>query len=307
VTDDRRSTKFDFVTVFHAEDAFQMVLQARSFARFVPEHLVGQILIIFNDVEHDGWRDAIEQSVLPAYGNLDHLVTLRPASDLSPAVDPRGWHGQQVLKLTSARDLLADHYVILDAKNHFIRHVTSDCFMDQTGKPLMGFEPVASSLQKYFTASLAAFALSPENHLAHAASPVTPFVMPRHLVLEMMASIEAREGNEFSRYFLVNNGLLTEFFLYYGYILSRFDDPLIVHSPRVSGIITLFRRWPDTREKFRWAAARVQDPRTFCFGLHRGRLSHMSDDERAFVRDLWMETGLVADARQADAFLRAPA
>jgi hypothetical protein len=61
-------------------------------------------------------------------GALMNKTRFLPAPEVATLAPMRAWRAQQVLKLEVARRVATEQYLLLDAKNHFVRPTTSADF-----------------------------------------------------------------------------------------------------------------------------------------------------------------------------------
>lgn len=292
-----------YLTVTYAAEVGLLKLQARSFARFVPPALVERIAVIVNEVEAGAVLAAIEADVMPEFGPHAAKVELIPANALmTDRVALRGWRRQQSLKLLYARRTDSAKYIVLDSKNHFIRPVTDNTFVDKDGRGRTFRTAQRGSLMPYFMNSLKAFGLDGEAHVDGAMPATTPYVLDSATVREMLDEIEEREGQAFEAYFHTPGRDVTEFFLYYAFLLKtgRVDA---LHHFGARNAATLFTRWPDTVADLEQVLEKARQPSTVMFGLHKNRVAQLTEPHRARVVALWVEAGLFTDAATADAYL----
>lgn len=297
-------TAIDFVTITYRPEVLLLKLQARSMARFLDANDVGEIVVI---VQGDAPADtivAIAEEVLPEYGALRSRVRIVTQAELMGIRQAAtGWVQQQVLKLAISRTLSAEHYVALDAKNHFINPANALNFVGTDGKALTyrikGHGSLSRALDnaaKYFNVDLT----SPETRLM---PTTTPYTLVRAKVEAMIDEVERREGVAFADWFMAPRRYVTEFFLYFAYISAT--EPGVDALYRFGGrnTVTLFTRWPETEEALNAALAKLADPKMIIFGLHKNRIAQLDEASEAKVTQRWLDAGLFPSAAVASDYL----
>ena len=290
----------DFLTVVYKREVLLLKLQARSFASFMDPSGVGTLMIVVNDPDPAGTRALLEEHVMPEYGAFRKSVVVIDATDLPDTQYPvNGWRRQQSVKLLAAQQLTREHYIALDAKNHFIKPCSVGDFILPDGRMRTFRTQQKGSLQPYFRNVAEYFGVDPEPYVEQSMPATTPYVLSRPLVVALIDEIERREGESFADFFHKPKRHITEFFLYFFYLLSL-DRPLeqiYRFGPR--NTVTLFTRWPNTEEQLREALDKIDQPPILMFGLHSNRAVSIDDHFARIVRDMWVRVGLFADDREA--------
>lgn len=301
------ATALDFVTVVYAPEIELLRLQARSFARFMDAEGVGAIVLIVNEVEPADCVAALEDRVLPEYGGYAERVRILSVADFPPTRhNPRGWRRQQSLKLLVARVLEADRYVVLDAKNHFVKPSDVSRFVTPDGR-LRSFKAQMrrASLRGFFENSVSYFGLDPEELLDATMPATTPYGLHRSIVCDLLDRIEHDEGVGFGDFFHAPGRDATEFFLYFGYLntLGVPLDELYEFGGRPA--VTLFSRFPETEEQLAEVIGKVQRRGVMMFGLHKNRVLSVNEHFTNVICDLWTDVGLFEDRAAANAYFAA--
>src|SRR5271166_4460795 len=125
------------LTVVFGEEINLLALQARSLARFFEPSSIDEIIIIVNGKQQLDVEQRVHDVVLQAYGTLSERVTTILADDVHRFRYPEaGWHTQMALKLLAAPRVSTTWYLVLDAKNHFIRPASVRDFFADSGRAL---------------------------------------------------------------------------------------------------------------------------------------------------------------------------
>lgn len=285
--------------VFEAEYRL-LQLQARSMALFLPEDLAREIVVIDNSAR--GMPDSVRAELMAAYGHLAPRVQILRPRDISRVPSTIGWRSQQVLKLCVAEMLTSDRYVVLDAKNHFVRTLEPDFFEAADGRLRAIFysyekHPLRGELEHV----LGYLGLDPATHVEHFTATVTPFALDTGIVMSMIQGIEQRSGKDFAREFVAND--LLEFFLYAGWIIANgksLED--VYDSDHVYCPIV----WPHAANLagVQDAVRTANERRTPLFTVHRRALARLDRDSATAVAEFWTESGLFPSVDDAERFIR---
>lgn len=294
-------TRFDIVVVCHARDLRMLQLQARSIARYFPTAMLGSIFVIENDTDSEAFEKEFVRTVLPDYGFLRSAVRFVRRDTLLPGDWPAdGWRSQQVLKMLASGLGDAEYLLILDAKNHFVRPVTSDSYQAQDGRLRSYVMPQSGHLEHLFRHSFKAFGLDPDDFIACSLPNLTPFPAKRSTIIEMMARVGASDGSSFTDYFLRNE--VAEFYLLAAYIAARDGEFSREYALGDVSALTVF---PDKTEAatFLWVDLNMRHDRTICFGVHWQAIAPMLPEQKQAIAKFWFERGLVLGVAEGLTFL----
>lgn len=296
--------QYTLVTVAYVDDVGFMHLQARSIARYVPRHLIKQIIVVENapPALPDGWRHKLKRE----YGPLADLVKFIPASKIAvmaPGIG--GWFTQQVLKLAVADEVETDYYLILDAKNHFVFPLTREC-LEVNGKPNMfihGYEK--HPLRRYLEPILHYFGL-PQSNIKRMLPTTPPFFMPTKLVREMMLTMMVREQRSFPELFLQSDVKFTEFFTLGAYMLNtnrKFED---YYTPTTKQDHIIWKQGAPDDHYVSTAITRTEAQGNALFSVHRSSFPLLTEASRVAIADFWSRRQLFKDRAAGMEFLRNP-
>lgn len=234
IRDTLTGDKLDFFTIFFDDECEKnlLLIQAKSF-EFVDDALIGKINVLFNE-NHSIFN---KKEILSWYPpNLQKKVNFYSLSDIKELVNVKckPWHMQQLLKLYIANYITSKNYVVLDAKNHFIRKTQSDTFFDEYGNPKL-FLGMPGGMVDCFDKSLKLFDIFNEKDKIESDNEnlsksghgygdkhitTTPFVMNTAWVREMMIGVELITNKQFADYFILSTSE-TEFYIYTAYLYFR--------------------------------------------------------------------------------------
>lgn len=300
----------DIVTVLCRRDLHNMVLQARSIRLFFDKRELGQVLVICNErsdpLRHEELQRITDELPGVVFIRSEELLPLRGG----PLLDAcrlarnatRGWYTQQVLKLAASRLVASEFYLILDAKNHFVRPVCTTTFLADDGRALAEIGLV-SRMQKEFNRvwrnCLDYFGIDPAIYPGDAIAPQTPFVARKDLVCDLMEDVEARQGAPFTDAILSRMPDLYEFLLLQAFAVHRHGSlhHLYKSLPRSFKTIAKYEVLDD--DKFKLAMDHASDDRIVTFAVHWAAEALLSWQQRQRIGDYWQERGLVASPQEA--------
>ncbi len=288
------SGRFDIVTVCFSGDLALLKLQARSLRLFFDPHSIGRIVVIENDSDPESFIAQFRSEVLPQYGELAERVACLPRSSLlADTFGATGWRVQQALKLMVAGHLQQTSYLVLDAKNHFLRHVGWNTFIDSGGRFASSLCSHAGSMATYLQHSLGYFGVASTNAAQRAMPATTPYLLDVSIVRYLLDYVEAREKCSFAEFFLKRTRFVTEFFMYFGFMLRCGIAPELLYYFDAPKTVSLFTRAPDGHAAVVRALRSLRNERIVALGLHRNRLPNLQDEEREYLNAIWRERGLL--------------
>ncbi len=124
---------FDIVSIFCKRDLYAQILQARSISLYFDKKDISSVICVYNDTD---FTIEYESELRRAIGeNITlKLMTYEQFFIDSSIVIFNGWTSQQAIKLLCSQIVTCDKYIVLDAKNHFIRPVSYSDFVLSNGK-----------------------------------------------------------------------------------------------------------------------------------------------------------------------------
>jgi len=289
------------VTVVFEAEVPLLELQARSIARHVQDEVFDEYLVIDNTWR--GLSPGAQRRIRAELGRHGHRLAFIPSSVFGAAPTTSGWRAQQSLKLMAARLLAADHYVVLDAKNHFIESTTKADFFDPvTGLPHGGihsFErhPLRTHLEHVATA----FGLDPTAAVERFTATAPPVILKRRVVDDVVMDVSGGNPAHFPHEF--ERAGYTEFFLYSAWQIARGAklEDLVSGRSLVSPTV-----WAGgaTPHDLRAVLEQADQSLTTTLAVHRRALAKLSHES---VRDLaafWTRHDLFRSTADAEHFIR---
>lgn len=201
----------DICTVVFDAEIPTLKLQAQSIARYCNTIGIQTIYIVINS---EALADRIDKSW---WGVLAERVQLVPRNTFSTNWVDNGWVSQQVLKLLTASLSFNTWTMVLDAKTIFVRELTLTDLLDSQQRPRVGeleiypvFDASRNIVNQLFDINLTK-QLGPGG---------VPFFVHNQTVRDMINVIELGQRVDFPTWFQ-EQGMLTEFILYSGYVISQ--------------------------------------------------------------------------------------
>ncbi|MCD9153795.1 DUF6492 family protein [Aeromicrobium duanguangcaii] len=295
------------VTVFFEAEIGLLKLQARSLVRY---HAPGEFeRIVVIDNTHRGVSRRTQERLLRQFGPWRDRVRFVRPQDLTDLPTLPGWVGQQVLKLIVHREIDTSHFLVLDAKNHWIQPTDRSTFLAEDGRARGASHTYRGhALEQRVADVLRYVGVDPQEWLDHFMVTHTPVVVSRDVCADLVSDVERRSGLPFAQEF-ARAGLL-EFPLYAGWIIARdgsLDAEIDGSTVRSTTI------WPSrTPRGIAEDLAALDHLDSPFLGIHRKALAKATlTSSRSFarlwaVRGLWSSTtaGLWFIVRFKGAYLR---
>jgi hypothetical protein len=301
----RPAAPLSLVTVAFRREIPFLRLQARSIRRYMDWASIGEIVVVGNDTDNARFAARFEREVLPEYGPLAPRVRFIPIETLTPRNWPSGgWHMQQILKLRAASAVTTPHYVVLDAKNHFVRMATRDSFIAPDGRARSWTGSYRHHFEARFEGSVRRFGLDPGQFVDAFPPSVTPAVFGTETVLAMIADIEQAEQRRFEEVFLATPNGHSEFLLYHAFLAARPGGLESAYAFGETPVVAVFADKIEDEWRFNGVMFRAQSPSTFVFAVHRAAVGRMSARQRAIIADFWTSRRLIDRPEEAAEFLR---
>lgn len=282
--DGRSLPSMDLVCVTFEGDARLNVLQVLSVERLFDHSGIGTYFIILNGVDNKSLREFFSKELRGRVSpELEAKMVFREANDVLGGHEGIGRRNQQLLKLMIAREVTSETYLLLDAKNHFIRHSSRADFFHSGMIKTVRSKP-SPALFEYAVASLQVFGAAPQL-VENALPTITPYVMVTSEVLDLIRRIEKQFNKSFLESFDEDLRSTTEFFLYYSHLVTNGRPLSYVAAPPL--VTTLFTQWPqDPAVVMRLITDAERSTRPL-FGLHRLRLPQLTAEQSDAIARLW--------------------
>ena len=267
----------DICTVVFDAELDVLKLQARSIELYCKDIGLKNIFVMVND----------SSQVDPVwYGAFADRVRVIPRDKFGCAWSDNGWVSQQVLKLLGAAMSDNAWCMIVDAKTLFVRPVDLDQ-MIVDGRAATGNMPIYPVFDASRNITNQLFDIDLPAQLGPGGVPF--FVEPR-MVRDMIEEVERRTGQLFGNYFQ-QQGMLTEFILYSGYVWYRdqsFDNRYHPQS-RILPANLCHSETGIFDSKFRT----MNQPETLTVSIHRNAWSKLSNEQQQQYHRLLAERGIL--------------
>lgn len=253
----------DLITVVFREELSVLKLQAQSIERYCQNVDLNKIWIIVND-------DTLDTNEINTnwWGEFSNRVTIIHRSAWPYDFNSNGWLSQQVLKLLATDLCVSEWSMVLDAKTILVKPMTSII-----NKPAVGsldiypvFEPSKKIVSDLF-----------DIELTHQLGPGgVPFILNNALVKEMIEEIAIRTNKPFAVWFQ-EQGMVTEFILYSGYLVYKFGSFDLMYDTKHSVLQPCnicHSEVPSFERKFKEMAT------ASTVSIHRNAWSQLNDEQR---------------------------
>ena len=293
--------RYSLVTVVYEPEFDLLALQARSIQCFCPENMIDSIIVIDNSFRPLP-RDK-KLRLIAEYGSFAKFVRILRAEEIAGIPETKGWTAQQILKLMVAAHVQTERYVVLDAKNHFVRSLTPEFLEAPDGRARINVYSYENHpLRGHLVSVLSYLGIYSDDYLRRFTTCATPFVMYTDIVRRLVHDIGEKDHARFETVFVRNQ--LTEFFLYTGYIIKSGVSVGALydfHQPFCPVV------WPETADEkgCTSAIAHSSESRTPLFGIHRRAIVTFGKRERDLIAEFWFNRNLFETKEAANLFLLA--
>ena len=267
----------DICTVVFDAELDVLKLQARSIELYCQDIGLKNIFVMVND----------SSPVDPVwYGTFADRVRVIPRDKFGCAWSDNGWVSQQALKILGAAMSDNAWCMIVDAKTLFVRPVElEEIIVD--GRAATGSMPIYPVFDASQNITNKLFDIDLPAQLGPGG---VPFFVEPSLTREMIEEIEHRTGQDFSDYFQ-QQGMLTEFILYSGYVWYR-DQTFNKRYHPQSRIYPANLCHSETgifESKFRT----MNQPDTLTISIHRNAWSKLNNEQQQQYHTLLAERGIL--------------
>ena len=266
---------FDLVTVVFKDELPVLKVQAQSISQYCKQLPIRNIYVVVNDLE------TLVERIDPAwwYQYRSHVKIVH-RDMFGVDLGSNGWVSQQVLKLLTAAVSHNEWSLVLDAKTVFVKPVDTPLLLDAQGRAQTGrlpifpvFEQCQHRVQQLFDIQL------PEQ----IGPGGVPFLFKNHVVREMISDIEHSTKQDFCEWFL-QQGLVTEFMLYSGYVVKKFhslDTLYAAQNPE----FCVENVCHSQVNSFDSILDRVESTAPLTVSVHRGAWAQLTDQQQQRYRD----------------------
>jgi len=276
----------DIVTVVFEQEIPVLRAQAQSLALYGQKLGIRNIYVVLNDAE------TIASQIDPAWwGPLANSVLVIPRTAFSTPFVENGWVSQQVLKLLAASMSYNTYSMIMDAKSLLVKEIDPAEFISDTGQIHTGlldiypvFEPSRKITNELFDIDLKK-QLGPGG---------VPFIMHNDTVRMMIAETTIRTKTSFP-YWFQQQGMLTEFILYSGFVQFLCGDLTVLYSDK-NKLGTQVNVSHDEVDQWNQKFFQMTRLNTFSVSVHRTAWKNMLLQQRNEYKEFLIQRGIEAAA-----------
>jgi len=290
------SEKINIIVVVYEKEINELHLLLKSIDLYFDKNSLRNILITTQESGEELKNNLIE--MVENYPNIKDYIKINSQSSLIGKVkNLHGWTIQQLLKIRAADNSEGEHSLVLDCKNHFINYTTSDDFLD-SGIPkyklssiLERFEGDSKSvLNINFVNSYQLFNLDPKNYLESTFGSITPFILKKSIIKEMIVYVEEKFKKDFNELFLYQLKC-AEFYMYGAFLHSKrvLNIDYLIEKKRVAILI-----WESNRRDenyLNWTLGEIAKNNIKIFGVHKKAYENISPLIFLGIVNLWKSKG----------------
>nr|WP_025828921.1 DUF6492 family protein [Acetobacter persici] len=292
----------DFVTICFSGELPNLLLQARSLAKYGNDVIKQWVIVLNSEIEPEE-RENIFLSLQKELKEADFSAFWIERKDIINIGLPEmhGSRSQQILKIIISNYINEKFYVLLDAKNHAIRHLEKDFFV-RDNQPIVHREEYEAwnPFCQWFAKAFELVGLPQDRALYQKYQSTTPYVMETEIVRECMNN-DLLSSSKPWYYFVSLMGddadSVTEFALY-GAMFELFKKKSVFSQ---KNYVTLFAGYPSEHKHILSFIDQIKEEHIKFFGLHRS--THLSIDENISLAIRWVSRGLFLNVESALLFL----
>lgn len=262
-----RPQVIDLITVVFEPELYLLELQARSISLYIDHARIRNIYIVVNGDNH------LCHSIDPQWwGKNSGKVNIihRSFFGVDPTLD--GWRSQQLYKLCAANIADSDWSMCLDAKTWFVQPLAWEQLFADDGRvkftsfpTIPVFRLAQTAIEQYF-----------DIELSHVISPGgVPFMFHTETVNDMIRQIP-----NFFEFFCSNvksPNNMTEFMLYSGYVIKKYQAYDILYSGQQYYQVTNLADWQIN--EFDTILQRMRSTNNLTSSIQGRAYPHLSDQQ----------------------------
>jgi hypothetical protein len=298
--------KLTFITVLFDNplELRLLQLQAISFILVDPQ-IIDKILVVFEGDNSQLLTERLTSDLIRSYPkHIRERVSILLASDLvsknAKHSKNHGWWNQQALKLLAASRAKTPYSIVLDAKNHFVKPITYDCFFSEN-KPIYFLERHAEPMLKFWHNCIDFFDISdPFPDSDFKIQTVTPYIFYTPSVASLISYIGKKAGSDVYTAFSTLSSI-TEFFSYFCYLHSKSCrqeegtmNESIPYNISPSPLVSTIGRADPREHPWNSFEQRMLLVTTYdtvrTFSVHRGSIEYLDQHYRDSLVDFYADT-----------------
>lgn len=264
----------DIITVVFREELPVLQVQAASMAQYLCHNDVSKIWVVVND------SDSVFQQIDPLWwGALADRVTVCQVNTHSYN---NGWLTQQLCKLTAAASATTDWSMVVDAKTVFVRDWQLSDVLTEQGMAV-GTLPIFPVFAESQQRIQKLFGIEFDQQLGPGG---VPFFFHTATVTDMIQHIENLVDQEFGLWFL-EQGRITEFMLYSGYVLYRHEKFAPLYSDKRA--FDVENVCHSETQRFDQKFKNMQQHNLLTVSVHREAWAKLSEIQKQQYRDFLID------------------
>jgi hypothetical protein len=302
----------DLVTVCFEDDLPLLQLQARSIAINLKADANTKIFVILNSFQEENLRVKFDQEILPLYGPwASNVIAINGSVLLPHCEDVRliskkryGWYRQQWLKLVSCKIVTGSNFIVLDAKNHFLRGAHISEAFDELGRSRIRKMRTAGPLLEYFHEAQEFFAIPAPRREFPVLPSITPFTFSTKIVLELIDEVKFKSNMDEREFFCKCGTKFSEFLLYHAYLDYRGIeiDKAFAFDDNFS--FSVFQGSKRELKILKEIAKKDLNCREIFLAVHRSLFVGQYQELLTVVSELWLDVGIFETQKELDDFLK---
>ncbi len=293
--------KIDIVVVCFGGDFAGTRLLLRSLAQFGLPGAIGNIFLVVNEPKPDKLLYKLQHIKYEA-GACSQSIELIDGSELAQRSWHRwtdrkfGWRQQQVLKLQAHKIVASAAYLVMDAKNFFIRRPTRSDFFSDNGRLRINMRPINETYSKAFGKALRFFGAHTVQLPDITVPTITPFLFETAVVRDMVKETEFRSGMNFETYFVGRR--YTEFYFYAAYLMMMREGISSTYDERPQVCHSIFRSMYKDRSCVEAQIKSLNDQNIYASGIHREVINRGSQDVLNTIEIYLRDIGLLGSSEK---------
>ncbi|OOR83861.1 DUF6492 family protein [Moraxella canis] len=284
------SEKTSFVTITYQNDLRMVLLQLISVDRLFDIKALEEYFIIINDKNthlEEELRNKTQLFLSEALFSKLRFISSHHLLSKRDFEKSDGQRSQQILKMIIASKIKTKTYILLDAKNFFIKKADLALFIDRdSGKYTTNFSQLGDNWRDYVKNSFKAIECD-EDIEDKIIPTITPYVIETNIMIQLLKYLQPRIGNDLSKLFESFHGKITEFFLYYAFLYKYNLLAKYKHKPIICR--TLFAIYPSNYADVDKMIKNLKEDNIYLLGLHRKRLAQLSVEHTEIINLLLNE------------------
>lgn len=273
----------DIITVVFRDELPVLKLQAESISLYCNHMCLHTIYVVIND-------DTMTENDIDVswWGKFDDRVKVIHRNHWNISYTENGWLTQQLLKLLAAEKSKSTWSMVLDAKTIIIQPVELDRIFNDDGKLTWGYMPIFSVFEPARQRVSQLFNID-QTQVAGPAG--VPFFFHNQTVKDMINEIQQITNQDFGKWFL-EQGMITEFILYSGYLQYRDGSLDKIYDNTDNGRYYPCNVCHSEVGLFDLKFADMQTSNTLTVSVHRNAWSKLLDTQKNAYRNLLINSGI---------------